>query len=267
MSMYDKNISAEKKASLEFAEEQREEEWKSPSFALGLFHGKTDWKLIQPFPVQSAEEKKIGDDYIAKVKDFLVKNLDPDEVDQTGIIPDQVYKGLGDLGAFAMKIPTEYGGVGLSQLNYNRTMQMISSYCGSTAVLLSAHQSIGVPQPLKLFGTKEQKEKYFPMFAKGAVSAFALTESEAGSDPRNMTTTATLTEDGKHFLLNGEKLWCTNGLVADVIVVMAVTPPKMIKGKERKQITAFILDMDTPGIEKNTSMSIYGIAWYSKWCY
>ena len=150
----------------------------------------------------------------------------------------------------------------MSQVNYNRAIHLVASYCGSTAVLLSAHQSIGVPQPLKLFGTEEQKAKYLPMFAKGAVSAFALTEAQAGSDPRRMTTTATPTEDGKHFLINGEKLWCTNGPIAKVIVVMAVTPPKTVHGKEHKQITAFIVETDTPGFEtvhRCMFMGLHGI--------
>lgn len=250
MSMFDKNISQEKLKSLEFAEAAREMEWKAPSFALKLFHGSVDFNLISPFPHQSEEEKKAGDEYVVKIEKFLRENLDPDEVDRTGLIPEKVYKGLADLGAFALKIPKEYGGMGFSQYNYNRIMHLVSSYCGSTAVLLSAHQSIGVPQPLKLFGTPEQKKKYLPMFAKGAVSAFALTEPTVGSDPRKMLTTATPSADGKYFLLNGEKLWCTNGLIADVMVVMAVTPPKIVKGKEIKQITAFIVEGNWPGIEK-----------------
>ena len=249
MSMYHKNISADKKASLEFAEEQREAEWKYPSFALQLFHGHLYSNLIRPFPVQSQKDKEKGDAFLQKLEKFLKENLDPNEVDKTGIIPDKVMEGLAGLGAFAIKIPEEYGGLNMSQVNYNRAIQLVSSYCGSTAVLLSAHQSIGVPQPLKLFGTDEQKKKYLPMFAKGTISAFALTEPEAGSDPRNMSTTATPSEDGRHYLINGEKLWCTNGLIAGVIVVMAVTPPKIIKGKERKQITAFIVETNTPGFE------------------
>ncbi|MGE0269512.1 MAG: acyl-CoA dehydrogenase family protein [Candidatus Omnitrophota bacterium] len=250
MSIFDKNISKEKRESLEFAEDQRETQWQHPSFALQLFHGKVDWDLIYPYPAQNDHDKKEGDDFVARLKDFLEKNLDPDDVDRTGIIPEKVYKGLTSLGAFAIKVPKEYGGLGLSQVNYNRAIHLVASYCGSTAVLLSAHQSIGVPQPLKLFGSEEQKKKYLPLFAKGVVSAFALTEPSAGSDPRNMITTATPTEDGKYFLINGDKLWCTNGLIAGVIVVMAVTPPKMVNGKERKQISAFIVEMDTPGIEK-----------------
>ena len=250
MGMYDKNISQEKLKSLEFAEAAREQEWKSPSFALQLFHGNPDFKLIHPFPAQPEAEKKIGDEYLVRMEKFLRENLNPDEVDLTGIIPDKVMKGLAELGAFALKIPKEYDGMGFSQYNYNRIMALVASYCGSTAVLLSAHQSIGVPQPLKLFGTPEQKKKYLPMFAKGAVSAFALTEPTVGSDPRNMKTTAVPTDDGKSFIINGEKLWCTNGMIADVLVVMAVTPPKMVKGKEIKQITAFIVETTTPGIEK-----------------
>jgi alkylation response protein AidB-like acyl-CoA dehydrogenase len=262
MSLYDKNIGAEKKASLEFAEQSRETEWKYPSFALQMFHGRVDWRLIHPFPVQSPEDKSQGDAFLEKLETFLKNNLDPNAVDQTGIIPDSVIKGLADLGAFAIKVPAQYGGLGMSQVNYNRAIHLVSSYCGSTAVLLSAHQSIGVPQPLKLFGTEEQKAKYLPMFAKGAISAFALTEPQAGSDPRQMTTTATPTEDGKYFLINGEKLWCTNGPIAKVIVVMAVTPPKIVHGKEHKQITAFIVETDTPGFEtvhRCMFMGLHGI--------
>lgn len=262
MSLFDKNISEEKRKSLELAEDSREDEWKYPSFALKLFHGVPDWNLIFPFPAQPAQDRQEGEVFVQKLEKILREKLDPEKVDQTGLIPDEVMKALGDIGAFAIKIPKQYGGLGLSQMNYNRAIHLVASYCGSTAVLLSAHQSIGVPQPLKLFGTEEQKKKYLPMFAKGVVSAFALTEPEAGSDPRNMSTTATPTEDGKHFLINGEKLWCTNGLIAGVIVVMAVTPPKLEKGREKKQITAFIVETSAPGIEmahRCQFMGLHGI--------
>jgi alkylation response protein AidB-like acyl-CoA dehydrogenase len=156
---------------------------------------------------------------------------------------------LRDMGAFGIKIPTEYGGLGLSQTSYVRAMEMVTSKDGSLTALLSAHQSIGVPQPLKLFGTEEQKRRFFPRMAKGAISAFALTETDAGSDPANMRTTATPTEDGKHFILNGEKLWCTNGTRAELLVVMARTPDRVVDGKARKQITAFVVETSTPGVE------------------
>ena len=262
MSMYDKNLGKEEKASLEFAEGQRETEWKYPSFALELFHGRFDTKLIHPFPEQSPEDKQKGDAYLEKLEKFLKENLDPNQVDRDCVIPDKALKGLAELKAFAMKIPEEYGGLGLSQVNYNRAIHLISSYCGSTAVVLSAHQSIGVPEPLKQFGTDAQKKKYFPKFVDGMISAFALTEPNAGSDPRNMSTTATPSEDGSHYILNGEKLWCTNGLIADVIAVMAVTPPKIVKGKERKQISAFIVETNSPGFEiinRCIFMGLHGI--------
>ena len=135
-------------------------------------------------------------------------------------------------------------------MTYIRALELITSQDGSLTALISASQSIGVPQPLKLFGTDDQKRRFFPRLAKGAISAFALTEVDAGSDPANMSTTATPSEDGTHFILNGEKLWCTNGTRADLFVVMARTPDQVLPdGKKRKQITAFIVEGTAPGVE------------------
>ena len=238
-----------KAKSLDVAEAAREESWSHPSFIGELFTGKVDWDLLFPFPEQTPEDKKVGDEYLEKLSHFLKTRVDADAIDRNGLIPDEVMKGLAELGCFGMKIPKEYGGLGLSQINYNRAVAMVASHCGSTAVLLSAHQSIGVPQPLKMFGTAEQKKKYLPMFSKGAVSAFALTEPNVGSDPAQMSTTAAPTADGNHYLINGEKLWCTNGNIADVLVVMAKTPPKIVHGKEKTQITAFIVEKGMPRFE------------------
>jgi len=240
---------AEKAKSLEVAEEAREETWKYPSFVGDLFTGKINWELVFPFPEQDEADKKIGDEFLGRLEKFLKEKVDADAIDRNGLIPDSVMKGLAELGCFGLKIPKEYGGLGFSQINYNRAVAMVASHCGSTAVLLSAHQSIGVPQPLKLFGTAEQKKKYLPLFAKGAVSAFALTEPDVGSDPAKMSTTAVPVEGGNYYLLSGEKLWCTNGTIADVIVVMAKTPSKMVNGKEKTQITAFIVEKTMPGFE------------------
>ena len=231
------------------AESSRETKWENPSFAGGLFMGKFQLDLISPYPEQSAEDKAVGDKLIAEASAFLKANLDADEVDRTREIPKKVMDGLTRMNLWAMKIPKEYGGLGLSQVNYNRVMAMVSSHCGSTAVLLSAHQSIGVPQPLKLFGTDEQKKKWLPRFAEGAISAFALTEPDVGSDPAKIGTTATPSEDGSHYLINGQKLWCTNGPIADILVVMARTPPIIKKGKEIPQITAFIVEKNMSGFE------------------
>src|SRR5215213_1537949 len=174
--------------------------------------------------------------FMYKLSVFL-RRVDSDMIDRTGEIPEEYVQELRDMGAFGIKIPVEYGGLGLSYASYTRAMAMVTSKDGSLTALLSASQSIGVPQPLKLFGTPEQKQKYFPRLAKGAISAFALTEVNAGSDPANMATTATPTEDGQHFVLNGEKLWCTNGTRAELFVVMARTPDIQKGEKNAKQIT------------------------------
>ncbi len=242
-------MSEGKRAALEVAESSRETTWSQPSFCSEMFMGRWREDLMYPFPLQPDEDRAEGDVHIERIRKFLEEHLDPDEVDRTRQIPEEAINGLAKLGVFALKVPKEYGGLGLSQVNYNRIMMMIASYCGSTAVLASAHQSIGVPQPLKLFGTEEQKKKYFPWFVDGRISAFALTEPDVGSDPARMTTEATLSEDGTHYILNGAKQWCTNSPVADVFVVMAKTAPKMIKGKERQQITAFIVERTMTGVE------------------
>jgi alkylation response protein AidB-like acyl-CoA dehydrogenase len=234
---------------MEVAEASRETEWEKPSFVGDLFLGKLNLDLIHPFPEQPAADKAEADDFLKKLERFLAENVDADKIDEDGEYDYSLFDGLNKLGAWGMKIPKEYGGLGFSATNYNRAIGLVATWCGSTVAWLSAHQSIGVPQPLKLFGTEEQKKKYLPRFAKGAISAFALTEPGVGSDPAKMETRAVPTPDGKGWILNGQKLWCTNGLKAEVIVVMAQTPPKVVKGKEKKQISAFILETNTPGVE------------------
>ncbi|MCS5626275.1 MAG: acyl-CoA dehydrogenase family protein, partial [Planctomycetes bacterium] len=242
-------MSEGKRQALEVAEAAREQTWQHPSFVGELFLGRFRDDLILPYPLQGDEDRAIGDEYISRMSEVLENKVDADQIDEDGEIPDEAIEALAELGAFGIKIPKEYGGVGLSQMNYSRAMMLVASHCGNTGALLSAHQSIGLPQPLKLFGTREQKEKYYPRLASGEISAFALTETEVGSDPANMSTKAELSEDGTHFVLNGEKLWCTNGTRAGLFVVMAQTPPKMVRGKERRQITAFIVERDMPGVE------------------
>lgn len=252
-------MSAGKADALEVAEAARQTKWEHPSFGSELFMGVFKPDMIYPFPDQGEEDRKIGDEYVKKVMDFLEVNLDPEEVDETRTIPAHVIQGLGDLGVFAMKISKDYEGLGFSQVNYNRVMMAVSSYCGSTAVLISAHQSIGVPQPLKMFGTEDQKKAWLPHFRKGKISAFALTEPDVGSDPAQMSTEAILNEDGTHYILNGRKLWCTNGPIADILVVMAKTEPKIKDGKEIKQITAMIVTKDMAGFAVEHRCDFMGI--------
>jgi alkylation response protein AidB-like acyl-CoA dehydrogenase len=231
----------------EVAEAAREEQWAAPSFVRDLFLGKLRMDLIHPYPEQDPDEVARAKPFLDKLARFLREEVDSDRIDREGEIPETVIDGLKTLGAFGIKIPREYGGLGLSQLSYMKAIELVSSVDGSLTALLSAHQSIGVPQPLKMFGTEAQKKKYFPRLAQGAISAFALTEESVGSDPAAMETAAILDDDT--WILNGEKLWCTNGTKAELLVVMARTPSKMVNGKEKKQITAFIVEADWPGVE------------------
>lgn len=242
-------MSEGKRQALEVAEAAREADWLHPSFAKELFLGRFRSNLLLPYPFQSEADAAEGDAFIAKLVRVLEEKIHPDEIDESGEIPDDAIQALREIGAFGIKIPKEYGGLGLSQTNYSRAMMLVSSYCANTSALLSAHQSIGLPQPLKDFGSPEQRATYYPRLAKGAISAFALTEQEVGSDPARMSTHAEPTDGGSHFVINGEKLWCTNGTRAELFVVMAQTPPKMVRGKERRQITAFIVERDMPGVE------------------
>jgi len=244
-----KHLSEKEAESLEVAEDSRELKWKSKSFMASFFMGDFDIGLSYPFPEQDEEDKKVGDVICKVVEDFCQEHLDGAQIEREGAIPAKIFKGFAELGLFGIKIKKEYGGLGLSQTNYIRILSTVGYFCNSTQALLSAHQSIGVPQPIKLFGTEEQKKKFLPLVAKGHISAFALTEPNAGSDPASMTTEAKLSEDGKNWILNGVKLWCTNGVIADLIVVMARTPDKVVKGKARKQISAFVVDAHSEGIK------------------
>ena len=239
---------ASEKEARDVAEQARETEWEHPSFARELFLGRFRPELIYPHPPPDPVEEARAKPFLDKLKAFMDK-VDSEEIDRTGEIPESLVQELRDMGAFGIKIPKEYGGLGLSQMSYIRAMELVTSKDGSLVALLSASQSLGVPQPLKLFGTEDQKKKFFPRLAKGAISAFALTEVDAGSDPANMQTTATPTDDGEHFILNGEKLWTTNGTRAELFVVMARTPDVEKNGKKVKQITAFIVDASMPGVE------------------
>src|ERR1043166_9596174 len=233
----------------EVAEAAREQEWAAPSFVRDLFLGKFRLDLIHPYPEQDPDEVQRARPFLDKLERFVRERVDSDKIDREGEIPDDVIKGLRDLGAFGIKIPRDYGGLGLSQLSYMKAIELVSSVDGSVTALLSAHLSIGVPQPLKMFGSDAQKKKYFPRLAKGAISAFALTEPGVGSDPAAMETTAVPSEDGQAWILNGEKLWCTNGTKAELMVVMARTLSKVVNGKEKRQITAFIVETTCPGVK------------------
>ncbi len=229
-------MSAGKRAAFELAEAARETGWRYPTFAGGLFLGRPALHLVRPWP--DAGEDPGGSEFLERLERFLLEQVDAPEIDRTGEIPDEVFAGLRRLGAFGIKIPEKYGGLGLSQRTYTRAAVLLGSHCGSLASLVSAHQSIGIAQPVLMFGTEEQKQRFLPAVAAGDISAFALTETSVGSDAARMQAHAALTDDG--YLLNGEKLWCTNGTKARWLVVMARTGDG---------ITTFIVDAAWPGVE------------------
>ena len=186
--------------SRQVAEEAREKDWAGRTFLRELFLGNLLLDLVHPFPI-AGEPRPEFTEFYNRMHDFLRDEVDSVAIDQTGEYPENVLDGLRKMGSFGMKIPKEYGGLGFTVSEYCKVMEMVGSYDGNVAALLSAHQSIGLPQPLKLFGTPEQKKKYLPRCAAGAITAFALTEPHVGSDPASLSTTAE--QDGDTFVLNG----------------------------------------------------------------
>jgi alkylation response protein AidB-like acyl-CoA dehydrogenase len=252
----DRKLATEHEAR-EVAEHAREQDWEQRSLARSLFEGSPHLDLVFPHPTPDPDEQARGAEFLGRLERFAAEHIDGDAIDTEGWVPQEVLDGLAALGAFGIKTPVEYGGLGLSQLTYVRALAIVGSRCSSTGAFLSAHQSIGVPGPLLKFGTEEQKKRYLPRLAQGALSAFALTEKDVGSDPANMSTAAELSPDGTHWILNGEKLWTTNGPRADIIVVMARTPAR--DGSSRKPITAFIVETDWPGVEVAHHCSFMGL--------
>ncbi|GFJ92077.1 acyl-CoA dehydrogenase [Phytohabitans rumicis] len=238
------------KQARQVAEAARESEWRKPSFGKELFLGKLRLDLIDPWPAGAPSPD--AEDFLAKLDAYARSEVDGARIEREARIPDEVFQGLAELGAFGMKIDKDYGGLGLSNLYYTKALTLIGSVNPSLGALLSAHQSIGVPQPLKIFGTPEQKKAFLPRLAGGEVSAFLLTEPDVGSDPARLGTIAEPVEGG--YKLNGVKLWATNGSVATLLVVMARVPDK--------GITAFVVEGDAPGItveRRNEFLGLRGL--------
>ncbi|MGA5113547.1 acyl-CoA dehydrogenase family protein [Streptomyces pseudogriseolus] len=239
------------------AEAAREQDWRKPSFAKELFLGRFRLDLIHPHPLPDGEDVRRGEDFLAKLRDFCETRIDGAAVEREARIPDEVIDGLKELGALGMKIDTKYGGLGLTQVYYNKALALVGSASPAIGALLSAHQSIGVPQPLKIFGTREQKETFLPRCARTDISAFLLTEPDVGSDPARLATTAV--PEGDEYVLDGVKLWTTNGVVADLLVVMARVPES--EG-HRGGITAFVVEADSEGVtveNRNAFMGLRGL--------
>ncbi|WP_327304281.1 acyl-CoA dehydrogenase family protein [Streptomyces sp. NBC_01298] len=240
------------------AEAAREQDWQRPSFAKELFLGRFRLDLIHPHPLPAEEDVRRGEAFLARMREFCETSVDGARIEREAKIPDETVRGLKELGALGMKIDPKYGGLGLTQVYYNKALALVGSVSPAIGALLSAHQSIGVPQPLKMFGTQEQKDAYLPRCATTAISAFLLTEPDVGSDPARLATTAV--PDGEDaYVLDGVKLWTTNGVVADLLVVMARVPKSE---NHRGGITAFVVEADSPGItveHRNAFMGLRGL--------
>ena len=213
-------------------------------FVKALYFGRYSHHRLVPYPAHLADPRT--DAALASLKDFCRDHIDPVAIDRQEEIPQSVITGLGKLGILGACLPESCGGLAMSQSSYCRLLEVLGAHCASTALFVNAHHSIG-PRALVLFGTKEQQERWLPKLASGEwISAFALTEPEAGSDAANVRTTATPTPDGRGYVLNGTKRWITNGGIAQALTVMARTP---VEGGRDTKITAFLVTPDMPGFE------------------
>jgi len=215
-------------------------------FAKGLFQGHfvADW--VMPYPRIPSTQQIELDETLKELRQFLDEHLDAAEIDRKEDIPRSVIDGLGRVGVLGMTAPKEFGGRGFSQMANCRILEEIGRRCASTSVFVNAHHSIGI-RALLLFGTHEQNQRWLPKLSTGEqLGAFALTEKEAGSDAANVQMEARPSEDGSHFILNGEKRYITNAAIADVLTVMARTP---VPGSDKTSITAFLVTPDMPGFE------------------
>ncbi len=232
-------VNASEEQSRQLVEESREAEWQGRGFLRSMFLGdlRVDW--IDPWPEsEPSAEFKV---FERKLEEFMQTKVDSVKIDETGEYGEDVIAGFRELGCFGIKIPKKYGGLGFSNVEYGKTLEIIGRYDGNCVALISAHNSIGVPQPLKLFGNEEQKQKYLTACAKGAISAFALTEPDVGSDPARLGTEV-VKDDNGDYIITGEKLWITNGTFADLFIVMARHP-------DTGRISAFVVEADSEGVE------------------
>lgn len=229
-----------------------------PSFMKSLFQGKIEHELLFPYPKMETEEQENLDLFIDMLKKFAADNIDPVAIDENSKIPKEVLDGLGEMGLWGLIIPEGYDGYGFSQTAYSTVFEEVAQIDTSIVVTLGAHSSIGL-KGILLFGTEEQKQTYLPKLATGEqYAAFALTEPGSGSDAASITTRAELSEDGEYYILNGTKIWITNGGIADVFTVFAQTEIE-VDGEKKDKISAFILTRDMDGFSSGVEEKKLGI--------
>jgi alkylation response protein AidB-like acyl-CoA dehydrogenase len=226
-----------------------------PSFAAELFLGRFRLDLLKMPPGDPRRLDDEEEEFLARLREFCETEVDSGLIERTDRIPDRVIEGLKDTGAFCIRIPKEYGGLGLSDVCYLRALMIVSTVHSALGELLGAHQAIGLPQPLRLAGTDEQKKEFLPRCVR-EISAFALTEADIGNDPFRIHTTAVPNREAGTYTLNGVKLWTTNGVIADLLVVMANVPAS---DHGDGGMTAFIVEADAPGVTVEHRSSFIGL--------
>ncbi len=244
-----RNISEKDRRQIEKAREMLGPDPERMGFVKNIFWGNFREELVFPWPQLSPEETARCDQLLAELDDYLRNKHPTIQIDRDQEIPDWVIRRLFEIGVLGMIIPNEYGGRGLGITSYNRVLERIGYTCGSTAVMVSAHLSIGCGA-LMLFGTEQQKQRYLPRMATGMLSAFCLSEPNVGCDAAGQESRCELSANGEHYILNGEKKWATSGAMAGLLTVMAqqkITDPA--SGKTRQAVTALICSPDMPGID------------------
>lgn len=226
------------------------------SFTRRLFAGRIEQDMIMPYPELDPEEAESIGLILDSLRQFAKENIDPAEIDRSGEIPKHVLDGLAEIGLLGMSIPEAYEGYGFSSTAYNRVFEEVASIDASLAVTLGGHQSIGL-KGLLLHGTEEQKKRFLPKLASGEwLAGFALTEPGAGSDAAGIQTTAKRDPETGDFILNGNKIWITNGGIADFFTVFAKT---QVGEEDEMKITAFAVTRDMPGFSSGREEEKLGI--------
>ncbi len=238
-------------------------ETEAPSFLKALYQGRFDESLVFPFPEIPEDTKELVTAFADAYRDFDAQNIDSEKIDADHFFPRDVVKGLGDLGAMGMSIPEEYGGSGFSATAYCKMMEVIGPLDASAAIVVGAHQSIGI-KPLLLFGSDEQKKKWLPDLATGKmVGAFCLTEPEAGSDAASLKTTAVYDAATDEYVLTGTKQWISNGGFARFFTVFARIPEAGVESGSHKEIACFAVvaneDGTLPGFSRGVEEKKLGL--------
>jgi len=233
----------------------------SQSFVMNLFRGTLQASQVFPYPeVLSDEQNENLKMLVDPVSKFFEEQNDPAKNDALEKVDPETAEGLWEMGAFALQVPGDLGGLGLCNTQYARLVEIVGAHDLGVGITLGAHQSIGF-KGILLFGNPEQKQKYLPRVSTGKeYAAFCLTEPSSGSDAGSIRTRAVLSPDGKHYILNGSKIWISNGGIAEIMTVFAQTPVKDEKtGKEVDKVTAFIVERSFGGVTNGPPEKKMGI--------